>query len=152
MVNFYGRYAWEIRILFEFLKVFFAALFVWIVLLYAVSFTHKCIVQKKILKLFAFWTAALSVVLILVFTTINSDFVKMRKKVDVKWLHGKTLEEVSERYYNKDDVEYDYDGRIRCAMELYQDDWLDHMKFYTRYYAELDDNGKIVKVVYVHDN
>ena len=98
---------------------------------------------------------ALLVAGLILFVFLQSDFIKSRKRVDVDWMMGKTLETVRWRYsYPTKSEKYQettiIDNReyVFCAREIFEWDFIDGILGETRYYVYLDESNLIADVRY----
>ena len=85
------------------------------------------------------------------FIFINSDYVKSRKVVDIDWMLGKTIEEISRRYsYPPESTKTymcDHSPYVICAREIFLYDPIDGVKGEYVYYALLDEKGRVIDVM-----
>ena len=104
-------------------------------------------------RIIVFWFSIFLVFVICLFciyTIAESDYIKSRKIVDIDWMYGKTIEEISRRYsYPPDPLEYamgDHSPYVLCAREIFLYDPIDGMEGQYMYYALLDDEGRVIDV------
>ena len=84
----------------------------------------------------------------------STDYFKMRRKPEENEFYGKTVNEMRQKYYCPQDGDYWYkdDGYVQCVAYLRDNDWLDGIKFYDRYYVKTDENGIITDVMVVKED
>ena len=119
---------------------------------------YRCdVISSKLKGILAGLLIGVIIPCMIIFSVLQSDFVKARKNVDKEWMIGKTLDQIEDRYscpiFYKDPSRYvpygiDISKWKFCAREVYR--YIDYEDEYL-YFAKLDSSGKVCDVM-VFDN
>ncbi len=90
---------------------------------------------------------------LILLVTLQSGFIKSRKRVDVDWMIGKTLDTVRWRYSSpansekyQEPIIIDNRKYVFCTREIFEWDFIDGVLGETRYYVCFDESNLIKDV------
>ncbi len=127
-----------------------------VLMVIAEHFTDKITIRtKKHIKALAYFTALAFAISCGMYVFATSDYVKMRRKINVADLYGMSIENVQRKYYRPDiGNKYYEDGYVLCIAKIKEN--YDGIKYgenyYERYYLKTDENGIVTDVMVVKDN